>query len=192
MDNTLKAFTLIELLVVISIITILATMSVPTLNMVASSKRLENAGRTVQSALNEARRLSITKRRHHKVIFAKSGLKVYDTEEKCYVGQKLALDSRVEYMLGFRNYTPPFNDVAEDEESPAADAVNNYSIEFRNDGSIIFDPYTSVSRSLFQTEGNDEGDIIIKQKTEKRRVYIDIDPASGRAIYKVETPDSGR
>jgi prepilin-type N-terminal cleavage/methylation domain-containing protein len=192
MSNSLKAFTLIELLVVISIIVILATMSIPTLNMVASSKRLENAGRTVQSALNEARRLSITKRRHHKVIFAKSGLKVYDTEEKKYVGQKLAIDSRVEYLLGFRNYTPPFNDGAEDDENPAADAVNNYAIEFRNDGSIIFDPYTSVSRSLFAKEGNDEADLIIKQTTEKRRCYLDIDPASGRAIYKLEIPESGR
>ena len=187
-----KGFTLIELLVVISIIIILATISVPTLALVASSKRLENVGRTIQAALNEARRLSITKRRHHKVIFAASGLKVYDTEENTYVGDKLPLDERVEYLIGFRNYTPPFNDSAEDQENPAADAVNNYSIEFRNDGSIIFDPHTSVSRSLYEQEGNDEADLVIKQRGERRRCYVDIDPASGRAVYKMEIPESGK
>jgi len=182
-----KAFTLIELLVVISIIVILATIAVPAMSLVASSKRLENAGRTIQSALNEARRLSITKRKHHKVVFAVSGLKIYDVEEHCYVGQKLALDNRVEYLLGFRSYTPPFNDSAEDDENPSADAVNNYSLEFRNDGSLIFDPHTSVSRSLYEEEGNDEADLVIKQQGEKKRCYIDIDTASGRAIYKLET-----
>jgi prepilin-type N-terminal cleavage/methylation domain-containing protein len=183
-----KAFTLVELLVVISIIILLATISAPTLSLVANSKRLENAGRTVQSALNEARRLAITKRRHHKVVFAESGLKVYDMEEKCYVGEKLAFDGKLDYLLGFRGYSPPFNDSAEDEESPSADAVNNYSIEFRNDGSAIFDPHTSVSRSLYEQEGNDEADIVMKQPGEKRRCYLDIDPASGRAVYKLEIP----
>ena len=186
-----KAFTLIELLVVISIIVILATISVPTLTLVASSKRLENAGRTIQSALNEARRLSITKRRHHKVVFAASGIKVYDTDEKRYVGEKLSIDGRIEYMLGFRSYTPPFNDSAEDDENPSADAINNYSLEFRNDGSLIFDPHTSVSRSLYEQEGNDEADLVIKQQGEKRRCYLDIDPASGRAIFKMEIPNTG-
>ncbi len=187
-----RAFTLIELLVVISIIVILATISIPTLALVASSKRLENVGRTIQSALNEARRLSITKRRHHKVIFATSGLKVYDMEKKCYVGEKLTIDNRVEYLLGFRGYTPPFNDSAEDEENPSADAVNNYSIEFRNDGSIIFAPHTSVSRSLYEIEGNDEADLVIKQQGEKRRCYVDIDPASGRAVTKLEITEVGQ
>lgn len=187
-----RAFTLVELLVVISIIAILVSVSIPTLSLVASSKRLQNAGRTMQSALNDARRLSITKRRHHKVIFATSGLKVYDMEKKAYVGEKLTLDRGVEYILGFRHHSEPYNDSAEDEDNPSAEAVNEYSIEFRNDGSIIFDPYTSVSRSLYEEVGNDEADIIIKQRGEKKRCYVDIDPASGRAAIKVEEPGIGK
>lgn len=187
-----RAFTLVELLVVISIIAILVSISIPTLSMVASSKRLENAGRTIQSALNDARRLSITKRRHHRVVFAASGLRVYDVEEKSYVGGKLALDKGVTYTLGFRHYSEPYNDSAEDEDYPSAEAVNDYSIEFRNDGSIIFDPHTSVSRSLFEEVGNDQADLVIKQQGEKKRCYVDIDPASGRADIKVEEVGAGK
>lgn len=184
-----RAFTLIELMVVISIIAILATVSVPTLSIIANSKRLESTGRIVQSALNEARRLSITKRRHHKVVFTASGLKVYDMKTRKYVGEKLVIDKRVSYKLGFRRYTPPFNDSGEDEEFPAREAIDNYSIEFRNDGSAIFDPHSSVSRSLYQEEGNDLADLVFEQEMEKKKCYVDIDPASGRAIYKVETPE---
>jgi prepilin-type N-terminal cleavage/methylation domain-containing protein len=190
MGRSRSAFTLVELLVVISIIIILASVSIPSLVIIANSKRLENAGRTMQAALNEARRLSITKRKHHRVVFADSGLRVYDTEEKKYVGEKMSIDPRVTYFLGFSN-TPPFNDSAEDAENPSPDAINNFSIEFRNDGSIIFDPHTSVSRSLYEEEGNDEADLIIRQTGEKRRCYVDIDPASGRSVFKVEIPKVG-
>ncbi len=188
MHKKAQAFTLIELMIVISIMVLLAGMSVPMLSIVARGKRLENAGRAIQSGLNEARRLSITKRRHHKVVFAASALKIYDTVEKRYVGEKMRLDSRIAYKLGFRSYTPPYQDSAEDDLNPSADAINNYSLEFRNDGSLIFDPYTSISRTLFDIEGNNEADLVITLAGERKRCYVDIDPASGRATFKMETP----
>lgn len=68
-------FTLTELLVVIAIIMMLAAATVPAIAAFRRGQRLEHAMRLVQSALNDARRLAITKHARHVVVF-------YSYEEK--------------------------------------------------------------------------------------------------------------
>jgi prepilin-type N-terminal cleavage/methylation domain-containing protein len=62
-------FTLTELLVVIAIIMLLSAAAVPALSAFRRGQRLDQSARLVQSALNDARRLSITKRARHVVVF---------------------------------------------------------------------------------------------------------------------------
>jgi prepilin-type N-terminal cleavage/methylation domain-containing protein len=63
-----RGFTLIELLVVISIIILATAMAVPAVNKFTRGQGLENAGRLMQSAFNEARRSAITTRKPHYLI----------------------------------------------------------------------------------------------------------------------------
>jgi len=64
-----RRFTLMELLVVISIIILATAMAVPAVNKFTKGQTLQNAGRLLQSAFNEARRAAITTRRPHFLLF---------------------------------------------------------------------------------------------------------------------------
>lgn len=65
-------FTLIELLVVISIIILATAMAIPAVNKFTRGQGLENAGRLMQSAFNEARRSAITTRKPHYLVLFKT------------------------------------------------------------------------------------------------------------------------
>lgn len=199
-----RGFTLIELLAVITIIVIIAAASVPALSLFMRAKQLENSGRIIQAAIDTARREAITKRRHYKVVFCinkaveppQGRIKIYQVPKKSlniveqgrYVGEVMKLPPGISYVLGFKGYTAPFDDSNEDQRNPSPDAIANYSIEFSSDGSASFGNYTSVSRSQFDVVGGDRADIVVTQTGESKKCYIDIDPASGRTVYKVEQP----
>lgn len=63
-----RGFTLIELMVVISIILLATAVAVPAVTKFSRGQLLANTGRLLQSAINEARRASITSRRRHYLI----------------------------------------------------------------------------------------------------------------------------
>jgi prepilin-type N-terminal cleavage/methylation domain-containing protein len=202
--HTIAAFTLMELMMVISIIVIIAAASVPALSVFMRGRQLENAGKTIQTAIDTARREAITKRRHCKVVFCinraqdppQGRVKIYQiprkaaniTEQGRYIGEVMKLPPGISYLLGYRGYSAPFDDSNEDQSNPSPDAIANYAIEFYSDGSANFGSYTSVSRAQFDIPGSDKADIVVIQVGEPRRCYIDIDPASGKTVYKVEKP----
>jgi type II secretory pathway pseudopilin PulG len=72
MRRGMKSFTLIELLVVISIIILATAMAIPAVNKFTRGQGLENAGRLMQSAFNEARRSAITTRKPHYLVLFKT------------------------------------------------------------------------------------------------------------------------
>ena len=203
-SNAKAAFTLIELTMVITIVVIVAAASVPALSVFMRGKQLENSGKIIQAAIDAARREAITKRRHHKVVFCvdraqdppQGRIKIYqvprkglkDMEQGKYLGEVMKLPPGVSYVLGYKGYTPPFDDSNEDQRNPSNDAITNYAIEFYSDGSASFGTFTSVSRAQFDIAGGDKADIVVMQAGEPRRCYIDIDPASGKTVYKVEKP----
>ncbi|MFH1422679.1 MAG: prepilin-type N-terminal cleavage/methylation domain-containing protein [Planctomycetota bacterium] len=200
MKNSIEkkaAFTLVELMVTISIIIIIVSASIPALNIFMRGKQLENSARVIQSAIETARRESITKRKNYKVVFCmnkannppQGRIKIYDIETGKYTGDVMKLSPGISYRLGFKgSNTEPFDDSNENQSNPSPEAIEGYSIELRRDGSIDFGNYTSVSRALFDSAGADKGDIIILQTGERRRCYIDIDPAAGRTLSKIEKP----
>ena len=69
MNKTTKGFTLIELLVVISIIVLLAAMSVPAMAGHMKQRRLKSAVWAVQMSFMEARSRAIGQREAHSLVF---------------------------------------------------------------------------------------------------------------------------
>ena len=67
--NSRRGFTLMELLVVIGIILVMTALSIPAISKFMDGQTLQQSGRIMQSAFNEARRSAITSRKPHYLIF---------------------------------------------------------------------------------------------------------------------------
>jgi prepilin-type N-terminal cleavage/methylation domain-containing protein len=65
-------FTLMELLVVIGIMAAMMAMALPAMSKFLKGQKLNQAGRIVQSAFNEARRAAITQRARHYLYFCRT------------------------------------------------------------------------------------------------------------------------
>lgn len=175
-------FTLIEIMVVLVILAILIGLAVPMFSLFSKRRKLENAGRLFQAATSTARSYAVTRQKRFKLVFAESALKIYNPETNKYE-DKFTIPVGVEYTIGFKgDNATPFDDSAESPESPSPTAITNYAIEFRVDGSINFGQYTSVSYSEFVQDR--KADIMIHQKGETTRVFIDLEPACGRSNWK--------
>lgn len=176
-------FTLVELMVVMVIIGILLSVTVPLFTLFTKRRQLENAGILFQSAVSTARSYAVTRQRRFKLVFATSALKVYDPETNRYE-ETFPLSKGLIYTIEFKgNEAEPYDDSAESPEAPSATAVNNYSIEFRVDGSLNFGRYTSVSYSEF--EAGRKADIVVKRRGVQAICFVDLDPSSGRANWKI-------
>ncbi|MCX7703154.1 MAG: prepilin-type N-terminal cleavage/methylation domain-containing protein [Planctomycetota bacterium] len=177
-----RGFTLVEVMVVLVIVSILIGLAVPMFSLFSRRRKLENAGRLFQSAVNTARSYAVTRQKRFKLVFAQSALKIYNTETGKYQ-ERFPIPVGVEYYIEFKgDRATGFDDSAESPESPSPTAVNNYSLEFRVDGSINFGQYTSVSYSEYAQDR--KADIVIHQKGETARCFIDLEPASGKANWK--------
>lgn len=64
-----RGFTLMELLVVVGIIIIMTALSIPAISKFLDGQSLQQSGRIVQSAFNEARRAAITQRAKNYLVF---------------------------------------------------------------------------------------------------------------------------
>lgn len=61
-------FTLIEMLVVMAIIVVMTAITIPAMTQFLKGRKLDDSGRIIQSAFNEARRAAITTRKDHFLI----------------------------------------------------------------------------------------------------------------------------
>ena len=61
-------FTLIELLVVMAIVVVMTAITIPAMTQFLKGRKLDDSGRIIQSAFNEARRAAITTRKDHFLI----------------------------------------------------------------------------------------------------------------------------
>ncbi len=67
--RTTRGFTLMELLVVMGIIVIMTAMSLPAISKFLDGQSLQQSGRILQSAFNDARRAAITQRTKQYLVF---------------------------------------------------------------------------------------------------------------------------
>ncbi|TET38158.1 MAG: prepilin-type N-terminal cleavage/methylation domain-containing protein [Planctomycetota bacterium] len=201
---TEKAFTLVEILVVITIIGILALMTVPAFQMFSKGQRLRNAGRLFQSAFDLAKRYAVNTRKSYHVLFLEDKLVIYGRDVRTLTGDKddadpdaddaagkgispykkeILLGKFVKYELGFRKDSYATEHAKTREEAIAA--LDKFALEFRPDGSINFEDFTDVPRDYIgsvkrgiEAKG---ADIYIRMKKgDKRCCFMDIDPASTR------------
>jgi prepilin-type N-terminal cleavage/methylation domain-containing protein len=97
-------FTLTELLVVIAIIILLTAAAIPALSAFRRGQRLEQAGKQVQSFLNEVRRAAVTKHARHIIVFF--SFQEGDSEELFQTRHGMAVYSEPVGRSGFDGYFP--------------------------------------------------------------------------------------
>ena len=71
--STARGFTLMELLVVVGIIMLMTALSMPAIKKFMDGQRLQQSGRILQSAFNEARRAAITQRERNYLVLFREG-----------------------------------------------------------------------------------------------------------------------
>jgi prepilin-type N-terminal cleavage/methylation domain-containing protein len=195
-------FTLIEIVVVVSIIVIVMGFSAPAFIKMFQNRRLEGAGTLIGSAINEARNDAVTKKQVHRIVFLRDGFRVYREPKGADKGgfqegiRPYDPDrTGLEYDLVFagRPYTELPTDLAiildskgtppPPEEWTVTDEET--SIRFLPDGTVDFGKFEDVPSFQFNATPPESADIIIRQKDDKQRGYLDIRP-TGRSAFKVE------
>jgi len=195
-------FTLIEIVVVVSIIVIVMGFSAPAFIKMFQNRRLEGAGTLIGSAINEARNDAVTKKQVHRIVFLRDGFRVYrepkGADKGGFEAGIRAYDpdrSGIEYDLIFAGR--PYADLPTDlaviidnpgnpppaEEWTLSDAET--SLRFLPDGTVDFGAFEDVPSFRFHETPPEAADIIIRQKDDKQRGYLDIRP-TGRSAFKVE------
>ncbi len=148
-----RGFTLIEMLIVISIIIIMATLTIPVLNKFGRGAAVAGATRTLQSGLNEARGQAVMANRDHKVFFFLTG----DARANPHYGMKIYRDDGTGTFLPVKTVFLPEGMVIDCVDSdiaifvgappddPVADGVDmNEGLTFRGDGQVFFGVGTDV------------------------------------------------
>ena len=189
-----RGFTMVELLIVLVIIGLLMTIGIAAFGVFSKWKKLEGTGRLFKAAVGEARSYAITKRKRCRLVFGKARLRVAIPEEdpKNPNNHRWRYISHVDlfkdtiYTLECKGPgQPAMDDADEPEDFASANAVRNFSIEFRFDGSINLGRYFSdISYTEF-TQGRN-ADIKVRLKGGGNdRCYVDLQPVSGNAEWKM-------
>ncbi|MBT3349478.1 prepilin-type N-terminal cleavage/methylation domain-containing protein [bacterium] len=129
-------FTLIELIVSITILAILAAVTVPSFRGFQRATRLENSVQIVETTLAAGFSTARSQRKIVTISGAENGAEIFsekcDTDEKCEIG-KFALESGVEFGEKFEvKFSPPFGD-ADFEELEKQESEKVVSIESGGD-----------------------------------------------------------
>lgn len=197
--RTEGGFTLIEMVVTIGIIILAAGFLAPALGSLFENRKLENAGTLIVSVMNEARNISVTKKKTVSVCFLRDGLRLYEGAKGDGIGEfKGSLEAydpdrsgQIRYDLHFADLEyedlPEKLAMEEDGESPDRWVPTDEDIvlDFLSDGTIDFGRFSDVPSYHYLAEPVSGADISIGKVGEWSRCYIDIRP-TGRAKAKVE------
>jgi prepilin-type N-terminal cleavage/methylation domain-containing protein len=190
----LAGFTLVELLVVISIVTVLAAISLPTLKNGLREQRVSRSAGLIQQYIEEARARAIANRRPVGVILQRAGtdneinrcqvdrLRLCETPP-VYVGDISGAKARLKYVASPAKYV-------QDRVDNSLGNNNQFTL---SDGSVInmrgvivlqFEPLNAFLLNAVLTAGHDSirvGDFIMIGEFQLPRRIVDIRPELPRS-----------
>lgn len=182
------AFTLIEMLVVISIIVVVTSLSVSALSVFLRGQNVKAGGRIVQTTFLQARQLAATKRvmtwldfnpnTHIMTLWEDDGNGQWDDPEPAafLVGKPEPLPRTVEFDTSANSGL--FNGISDTRQ-----------IGFFPDGRLKPGSGTSLDKAFTPDATPGTADIILLQKGQTSRLYMDVDKFTGKVrklAFRVE------
>ena len=186
-----KGFTLVELIVVISIIVVIAGMTIPTVSGFMRQQRLKSAVSLIQMACMRAKHRAISQReRQYMVFFVKNQSYTLQDVVSGSTNKTKKGDLNTIYCYDSNESTTKRIDQVEQAlqlpEFISYDTSKNtkdFQLTFYSDGTVLFIP-SDVNKSNDPSTSNDT-DIVFKQTGFHLNCYIDIVPNTSGIRFSI-------